>query len=155
MITRCIDRRLSKGHQCIRWCRNGLDPITRITMCVDRCCYKKHRCIWWHFDFHDLIAAALAGCTSGTTPVYPVASGWTGAEPPVYLVQLTLLVFSWFDLELILTLSFCYSKCFVEFFWAVLDWIEQVCIVSKAKTIQVKLLTREPLLIVRSLTLNL
>ena len=38
--------------------------------------------------------------------------------------------------------------------WAVLSWIEQVCEISRAKLIWVKLLTREPFLIVRSQTKN-
>ena len=105
--------------------------------------------------FPHLSLLHCSGCTGGRALVYPVAFGCTGAYPPVYLVTLNLPDLGSVELELILTSSFCSSKCFVEFFWAILDWIEQVCIVSKAKTIRVKLLTREPLLIVRSLTLNL
>ena len=102
--------------------------------------------ILW-FSPHD--PTAQSSWTGAKAPVQPVAFGCTGAGPPV---QLILPELSWVDLELFLSSTFCSSKYFLEFFWAVLDWIEQVCIVSEAKSIWVKLLTREPLLIVRSQT---
>ena len=64
--------------------------------------------------------------------------------------------FSWFSAELTwslnVTLIVSSSKCFVDFFW--LSWavFERVCKISKANSILVKLLTHEPLLIVRSRT---
>ena len=63
-------------------------------------------------------------------------------------------VFSWIDLDLISTSIVSSSKCCVDFFW--LSWavFERVCNISKANSILIKLLTHEPLLIVRSRTRN-
>jgi hypothetical protein len=56
------------------------------------------------------------------------------------------LTWSWFFLRALVLPSWL--------LWAVLSWIEQVCEISRAKLIWVKLLTWEPFLIVRSQTKN-
>ena len=66
--------------------------------------------------FPHLSLLHCSGCTGGRALVYPVAFGCTGAYPPVYLVTLNLPDLGSVELELILTSSFCSSKCFVEFF---------------------------------------
>ena len=73
---------------------------------------------------------------------------------PVQPVLLFFLVFSWINLDFNVTSIVSSSKCCVNFYW--LSWavFDRVCKISKANSILIKLLTHEPLLIVRSRTKN-
>ena len=82
------------------------------------------------------VYSAIIGCTDGMASVYPV--------------QLFFLVFCLIDLELISSSSFCSSKCFLDFLEQSWTEFEQVCKISKANSIWIKLLTQEPLLIIQS-----
>ena len=86
--------------------------------------------------------------------VLPPSVGCADAKASVKPVLRFFFVFSWIDLDLISTSIVSFSKSCVDFFWlswAVFEW---VCKISKANSILVKLLTHEPLLIVRSRTKN-
>ena len=75
--------------------------------------------------------------------------------PPELPLLLIFLFFAYFDLDLISSSSLSYSKCSFEFFW--LSWaeLEQMCLISKANSIWIKLLTHKSLLIVQSQTKHL
>ena len=69
-------------------------------------------------------------------------------------VLLFFFVFNWIDLDLNVTSIVSSSKRCVNFYWPSWSVFERVCKISKANSILIKLLTHEPLLIVRSRTKN-
>ena len=86
--------------------------------------------------------------------VLPPSIGCNDARAPVQPVLLFFFVFSWIDLDLNVTSIVSSSKCCVNFYWPSWAVFERVCKISKANSILIKLLTHEPLLIVRSRTKN-
>ena len=87
-----------------------------------------------------LVHLTCFGCTNGRASVTPVV--------------LIFLIFCWIDLELIFSSIVSSSKYCFDFFELSWTEFEQVCRISKANSNLIKLLTQEPLLIVRSRTKN-
>ena len=105
-------------------------------------------------EYFDLIPFCIKRNTPTWASVLPLSVGCTDAQASVKPVLLFFLFCSWIDLDLISSLIVSSSKCCIDFFglfWAV---FERVCKICKANSILVKLLTQEPLLIVRSRTKN-
>ena len=120
---------------------------------LHRCLYLNHRFNRWLGCSHLILVCPEKLSRRGVI-VLSVSFGCTDAKASVKPVLLIFLFCSWIDLDLIFSLIDSFFKCCFGFFglsWAV---FERVCKICKANSILVKLLTQEPLLIVRTRTKN-